>query len=229
MRTLVRHIIRHTYKPLLERYLSRPRQYVHKGLVLDIPPQVFHPRFFGSTDLLLRQLQKLELKGKTLLELGAGSGLLSMVAARKGAVVTASDINRTAIRYLLSNIARNGVELSVIHSDLFEEIPPQRFDIVLINPPYYKGQPKSEKDYAWYCGENGEYFEALFTDLADYTHTGSKVYMTLCDACAIGWIRERAAAYGWTLHCVHTRQNLVERHYIFQLKNNLWADGDKHG
>jgi release factor glutamine methyltransferase len=229
MQSLVRHIIRYTYKPLLERYLSRPRQYSYKGLVLDIPPEVFHPRFFGSTGLLLRHLQKLEVKAKTVLELGAGSGLLSMVAARKGALVTATDINRTAIRYLLSNKVRNGVALSVIQSDLFQAIPQQCFDVVLINPPYYRGQPRTEKDYAWYCGENGDYFEALFQGLAHYTRKDSKVYMTLCEGCAIEWICERAGSYGWTLQCVHTRLNLVERHYLFQLKNNLWADGHKHG
>jgi release factor glutamine methyltransferase len=228
MRTLVRHIIRHTYKPLLERYLSRPRQYAHKGIVLDIPPEVFHPRFFGSTGLLLGQLRKLEVKGKTVLELGAGSGLLSMVAAKRGAVVTATDINRTAIRYLLSNKKRNGVELAVIHSDLFQEIPTQHFDVVLINPPYYRGEPLTEKDYAWYCGENGEYFEALFRDLVRYTHTRSDIYITLCEGCDIAWIRERATVYGWQLDCVHTRHNLVERHYLFQLNYNLWADGTNH-
>lgn len=228
MHALVRHIIRHTYKPLLERYLSRPRQYTHRGIVLDIPPQVFHPRFFGSTGLLLRQLRTLEVKGQTLLELGAGSGLLSMVAAQKGAVVTATDINRTAVRYLLANKKRNGVELAVIHSDLFQQIPPQRFDLVLINPPYYRGQPQTEKDYAWYCGENGEYFEALFRDLGRYTHAGSEIYMTLCEGCAIEWIRERASVNGWQLHCVRTRRNLVERHYLFQLKTNLRADGNNH-
>jgi release factor glutamine methyltransferase len=218
MRTLVRHIVAHTYKPLLERYLAHTRRYRYGGLVLDVPPQVFHPGFFGSTGLLLQQLKTLPVRGKRLLELGAGSGLLSMVAAQKGALVTATDINRTAIRFLLTNKKRNNLALTVIHSDLFEALPRQHFDYILINPPYYHKAPRTEKEYAWYCGESGEYFTTLFQHLAQYTHAQSEVYMTLCDGCAIDWIKEEATVHGWQLQEKRSKQNLVERHFLFYLQ-----------
>jgi release factor glutamine methyltransferase len=216
---VIKHIIQHTYKPLLERYLSRTRKYTWKDIVLEIPPQVFHPGFFGSTGLLLRQLQRLEVRGKTLLELGAGSGLLSIYAAKKGAIVTATDINRTAIHYLHANREANGVELRVVHSDLFVHLPLQAFDYILINPPYYKRKPLTEKDYAWYCGEQGEYFKDLFLDLHHYTHSATEVYMSLCADCDINWIEQRAQARGWELHVVQKRQELVGKHFVFKLEH----------
>ncbi|HNJ28635.1 MAG TPA: class I SAM-dependent methyltransferase, partial [Ferruginibacter sp.] len=142
----------HTYKPLLERYLSRTRRYRYGAIVLDISPEVFHPGFFYSTELLLKYLGRLPLQEKKVLELGCGSGLISIAAAQKGAHVTASDINPVAIDFLHTNSAVNGVHLNILQSDLFAAIPEQRFDIIAINPPYYKKQAVTAKDHAWFCG-----------------------------------------------------------------------------
>ena len=97
MRQAIKYLAAKTYKPLLENYLSRPRGFAFQNIRLVIPPEVFHPGFFYSTKLLLRCLSRLQLAHKTFLELGAGSGLLSIYAAQKGACVTASDINPFAI------------------------------------------------------------------------------------------------------------------------------------
>src|SRR5688572_15565896 len=118
MKEILKYIVGRTYKPLLVKYLSGTRSYTYEGIVLEIPPQVFHPGFFSSTKLLLRHISNENLKQKTLLELGAGSGLISMYATKKGARVTASDINPVAIKYLQRNAERNQVQLNIIYSDL---------------------------------------------------------------------------------------------------------------
>ena len=73
------------------------------------------------------------MKDKTFLELGAGSGLISICAAQKGAAVTATDINPVAIQYLQKNSLANNVSLRVIESDLFKTIAAQQFDFIAIN------------------------------------------------------------------------------------------------
>src|SRR5262249_10262007 len=145
----------------LQRYLSKSRRYRYKGIDLTIEPGVFHPGFFYSTKYLLGHLSRFDLQSKSVLELGCGSGLIAIYAAQQGAVVTASDINKTAVRALDRNARRNKADVSVIHSDLFKNIPPSPFDFIVINPPYYKGQPKTEGQHAWYGGENCEYFSEL--------------------------------------------------------------------
>lgn len=112
--------------------------YRYGNIRLEIPPQVFHPGFFFSTGLLLRYILTLPLQGKRFLELGAGSGLISIQAAKKGAIVTATDINPVAIDCLRRNCDQNNVTAEIILSDLFAVIPEQPFDIIAINPPYYK-------------------------------------------------------------------------------------------
>jgi release factor glutamine methyltransferase len=191
--------------------------YTYKGIRLVIPPAVFHPGFFFSTRLLLRYIAKLPLKDKTFLELGAGSGLIAMYAAREGAQVTASDINQIAIHSLEMNSRSNRLSLTVIHSDLFTNIPLQRFDMIAINPPYYKKQPRNPAEYAWYCGEQGEYFQQLFSGLQWYMHSQSTVLMVLSDGCDLEMIFEQALNNGFRLNCVFEKKNWIEVDYIFRV------------
>lgn len=218
MTSFVRYVVANTYKPLLVKYLSRNREYNSNGLSLEIPPQVFHPGFFFSTKLLMRCINKLDLNGKTLLELGAGSGFIAMQAEKQGAFATASDINPVAIEYLKKNRQRNGSSISIVHSDLFDDIPLQAFDIIAINPPYYKKDPQSPADYAWFCGKKGEYFERLFTGLGNYMHDASQVLMILCDGCDLDMIKSMAIGKGFRLECIHESRNLVEKNFIFKIE-----------
>jgi release factor glutamine methyltransferase len=206
------------YKPLLTRYLSRERSYRYQGIDLQIHPAVFHPGFFFSTKLLLRYVARLPLQNKTVLELGAGSGLISMSAAKAGAKVTATDINPVAVRYMEQNSLQNGISIQVIESDLFDALPPEGFDLVLINPPYYFKQPASMREHAWYCGEEGEYFQRLFAGIGNYLHQNTVTLMILCEGCEQERIREMATTAGYDLQLVQTTRNLIERNDIYEIK-----------
>lgn len=221
MRNVIKHIVDRTYKPLLVKYLSTTRQYRHGDICLEIPPEVFHPAFFFSTQLLLQYIKNISLQGKRFLELGAGSGLISIYAAKHGAIVTATDINPIAIECLQKNSRQNQQSLTIIESDLFANIPSQSFDIIAINPPYYKKKPQSLKDYAWYCGENGEYFENLFARVADYLHDNTGCYMVLFDGCDMEMIKNKAAHYGYDLQCVRSSKNILEENFIFFISKTI--------
>ncbi|HEX6431634.1 MAG TPA: methyltransferase [Niastella sp.] len=218
MRQAIKQLTTRLYKPLLVKYLSATRMYTYKGIRLVIPPAVFHPGFFFSTRLLLRYLIALPLRDRSFLELGAGSGLIALYAARQGAHVMATDINPVAIHSLIINSQSNRISLTIIESDLFNNIPQQAFDIIAINPPYYKKQPRTQAEYAWYCGEQGEYFKQLFNGLQQYMHPQSIVLMVLCDGCDLNMIREMAAANGFHLNCVQTKTNWVETNFIFKVE-----------
>lgn len=218
MRTVLKHIVAKTYKPLLIKYLSKTRTYHYENILLEIPPQVFHPGFFTSTQLLLQYVNGFPLQGKSLLELGAGSGLIAIRAAKQGAVVTATDINPVAIKYLHSNSVQNNVHLEIIRSDLFVTISKNSFDIIAINPPYYKKQPVTLQDFAWFCGENGQYFSGLFNQLADYIHDKTEIIMVLCDGCDIEMIETAAAGNGFELRLVLTKQNMLEKNFIYKIE-----------
>lgn len=217
MRTAIKHIMSRTYKPWLEKYLAQTRVYRYGPLRLEVPPEVFHPGFFYSTQFLLRYLLRLPLQNAAVLELGAGSGLISLSVAARQALVTATDINPVAIRFLEKNSSKNNQAVRIIQSDLFEQVPPQQFDMIAINPPYYKKNPQSWIDHAWYCGENGEYFDRLFQQLPAYMHPQTKALMVLCDGCDLAMIHRAASPHHCRLVLVQEKQSWLEKNFIYQI------------
>ena len=215
---VIKSILNKTYKPFLEKYLSSPRNYTYKGNTFLIYVGVFHPGFFFSTKFLLNYLLSYPLKNKTLLELGAGSGFISLIASRGGAVVTASDISIKAIENISANAKLQSETIEIIHSDFFEMIPKRAFDFIIINPPYYKKNPIVETDYAWYCGENGEYFSRLFSTISDYMNRHSIVLMVLSEDCDIEMIKKMAMKNSFFLNKLKEKLILWERNFIYQVE-----------
>jgi predicted nicotinamide N-methyase len=75
--------------------------------------------------------------GKTVLDLGAGSGLVAIAAALVGAAtVTAVDIDPYAVTVTRLNAAANGVAVEAIRADLTAGDPPD-VDLILVGDLFY--------------------------------------------------------------------------------------------
>ena len=66
---------------------------------------------------LADELSGRPLAGTRMLELGCGLGLASVAAARRGAVVLATDWSPEALRFTAANASRNGVAVEIAHCD----------------------------------------------------------------------------------------------------------------
>ena len=177
-------------------YTRKRRSFVYRDLRLEIPRGVFHPGFYRSTLVFAEWLLQQDLRDKKVLELGSGSGLLSIIAAKAGAVVTAVDINPAAVLNTSENAARNNAAVTVMESDLFSSLDDHRFDMVLINPPYFAGSAASDAEKAWFCGEDHEYFKSLFAQMQ--ARRGSELYcFILSDRCNIEQIAALARLQGF--------------------------------
>jgi SAM-dependent methyltransferase len=85
------------------------------GFRLTVRPTVFHPRYFLTSEFFANFLSDIDLTGKRVADVGTGSGILALAAARAGAAsVVALDINPNAAKVAAENAHANGpvVELS---------------------------------------------------------------------------------------------------------------------
>jgi len=217
MKAIVKRII----SPILQQasaiYLRKRRKYKYKDISVWVEPTVFPPFLTISTKLLLEFIEKMQLQGKSFLELGSGCGIISILAAKKGAIVTATDINQTALAALEKNAAENGVEMTVLQSDLFESLVGKTFDCIVINPPYYPRNPQSMAENAWFCGENFEYFERLFRELPAFAE-GNQIYMILSEDCELYNIKAIALRNAMAFELVLETKVATETNYIFSLR-----------
>jgi len=198
-------------------YSSKERSYNFDGMIIKIFPGVFHPGFFFSTKFLISHLKYYKLKNKNILELGAGSGMISVFCAKNFAEVTASDISKTAVENIIANAKLNNCNITAIHSDLFDSIPNQNFDFIIINPPYFPKDASTESELAWFCGGDFQYFEKLFKQLPDYLFPETIVLMVLSEDCSIKTIEAIAKKNNIEIKLKDRRKFFGEENFIFQL------------
>lgn len=141
-------------KPVLEWVAGKP---------FIVLPQVFNPNLFLTGEFMAMALPEAALSPESrFLDMGTGSGIGAVFAAAHSSHVTAIDINPAAVRAARLNALLNQVEdrVQVYEGDLFAPVAGQRFDVILFNPPYYRGQPKNMLDRALRSNDVVERFAA---------------------------------------------------------------------
>ena len=119
---------------------------------LDIQgdPDVYPP----SEDSVML-IESLEISpDEKILEIGCGSGVVSIHCARYGADVVCGDINPAAVELTRANAEKNGAVLEVTETDLFSGID-GRFDTIVFNLPYLPVQDDGVLAKAWSGGDDG--------------------------------------------------------------------------
>ncbi|WP_436793659.1 50S ribosomal protein L11 methyltransferase [Actinospongicola halichondriae] len=98
---------------------------------LWVPATVFGDAAHPTTSTCLRLLDGLVRPGTTVLDVGSGTGALSIAAAVRGGRVTAIDIDAEAVSATIDNAARNGVSVSATATPLADVVG--TFDVVIAN------------------------------------------------------------------------------------------------
>jgi release factor glutamine methyltransferase len=131
------------------------------------------------------------------LDLGTGSGICALFAARHANRVVAVDINPDAVRCATVNALMNRLDarIAVRQGDLFAPVAGERFDLVLFNPPFIAGPPKDARDAAWRSSDLPQRFAA---GLAAHLQRGGAALVLLSsfgDACPRYEAELRAAGF----------------------------------
>ncbi|MCB0736543.1 MAG: methyltransferase [Bacteroidetes bacterium] len=214
LRAILIRVIMPLYRPFLLIYLNNSRNFTYDKIKIKVFKGVFHPGFFFSTRLYLKFISELDIKNKTFLDLGAGSGIIGFVAEKRGAIVTSTDINPVVIKGLEFNKKQLSSTINIIESNLFEKIH-SYFEIIIISPPYYPKNPINDAEKAWFCGENFEYFSNLFQQLKNQLDHGAKAFMILSQDCDIERIQQLAIEKNLKLELKFRKRKMLEWNYIF--------------
>lgn len=133
------------------------------GTPLLILPSVFNPKLLLTGEFFASLLDSsVVAPHASVLDMGTGSGVCAIFAARQAARVTAVDINAAAVRCARSNALLNQLDhkIDVRHGDLFDPVAGEQFDLVLFNPPFLTGIPRNDRDRAWRSNDVAERFAA---------------------------------------------------------------------
>lgn len=151
-------------RPILRRRVGRLVLERIDGVGLVVLPEVFNPVIFRSSALLAHTVATSPLAAPTdgrsaapgegearALDMGTGTGVLAIFAARRGFHTVGVDINPEAVRCARINALVNHVEdrVEFRQGNLFDSVKGEHFQLVLFNPPFFRGAPRHALDAAW--------------------------------------------------------------------------------
>ncbi|MGI5947338.1 MAG: peptide chain release factor N(5)-glutamine methyltransferase [Lachnospiraceae bacterium] len=173
------------------------------GLEFIVSPDVLIPRQDTETltERVLADQKDEKLSGGDLLDMCTGSGCIGLSLAVMGnfQTVLAADISKKALAVAEKNAARllpehvrreKGLDVHLLESDLFQNIPSGRkFDVIVSNPPYIPSQVIKElepevRDHEPRLALDGtedglEFYRRLAAESGSFLNPGGRIYLEI--------------------------------------------------
>lgn len=114
---------------------------------IGLPPPFWAFAWAGGQALARHILDNPKIvRGKRVLDLASGSGLVAIIAMKAGATcVTAAEIDQFAVEAVALNAKLNAVLVTSVADDLLDKDPPHDIDVILVGDLFY------EKHLATHC------------------------------------------------------------------------------
>lgn len=157
------------------------------GLKINVNEFTLIPRYETEylIELTLKEIKKMNLANPKILDLCTGSGAigLTLKSLLPSSEVTLSDISKDALMVANKNKNELNLDVNIIESDLFKNIP-GKFDVIISNPPYVMTNETLPKDVlyephlALYSGLKGiDHIEEIFKNIK--SHLNNKYLIAL--------------------------------------------------
>ena len=197
--------------------VSRGTVTVH-GMTCSLSPDVFNPKLYVTTSFFLSSLRVGA--GDRVLDMGTGSGMLAVAAARRAREVVAVDINPAAAAVAARNAENNGVgkNMSVLCGDLFSPLGEEDlFDVILFNPPYLEGRIERPFDYALYDPGKG-LLRRFFAEAGGHLLPSGYIQMVYSSIAGPEEAVEIALKAGFTHRLEAKKRVLFERFFVLEFR-----------
>jgi predicted RNA methylase len=186
------------------------------GVQLEIGKNVF-PSDFGLTSSFVGRFILQQKPGARALDMACGSGYFAFLLKKMGCdYVLGADLNLVAIQCAQGNCRRNPdiSDIEFVHSDLFSNIPPMKFDLIMFNFNYYPGNGNFGLNQ-----EGGrQILRRFFSQASAYCHEQTRIYMPY--SLFVGEEHDPktiAGSFGFFVETVATTFNQNGEHVIYQL------------
>ncbi|WP_289644438.1 50S ribosomal protein L11 methyltransferase [Maribacter aestuarii] len=98
------------------------------------PKMSFGTGHHETTHMMLQHILELDLKDKSVLDMGCGTGVLAILSAMRGAIlVDAIDIDNWSYLNAKENIARNGFEFIAVYEGDATLLGKEKYDLIIAN------------------------------------------------------------------------------------------------
>jgi len=162
------------------------KSYNHEIELPDIKMCLFEKCYPPKLDsfLIAEELVKIVKKDDKVLDIGTGSGILAILAAKKGAFAVATDIHEGSAKCAKYNAFLNNVEVDALVGNLFEPIKEEKlFDIIVSNMATLPAPPKEQyNEYTTRTVDAGpdgrKYLDPLINQIPKYLKEEG-VFLTL--------------------------------------------------
>jgi methylase of polypeptide subunit release factors len=184
---------------------------------LRVWPTVFHPRYFISSGRFAEFIGRLDLRGKRVVAIGAGTGILAIAAARAGSEnVIATDINPSAALSVPENASMNGVGDRITAVCMEGFAPHPLFDAIISNPPKHAQEPRDLADRGWHAGPNHRDIAALFDQAYARLKPGGRLYVMFSSDSKLDLIEGLIVYAGFQLHIVKKYSLFIESFVLYE-------------
>lgn len=118
-------------------YIRAPFHEAKKGFTYDIiiePKMSFGTGHHHTTQLMIQKTMKLDIKNRSLLDMGCGTGVLAILASMMGASpITAIDIDDWSYENTIENLQKNNINKAFVHKGNAQLIVGKLFYTILAN------------------------------------------------------------------------------------------------
>jgi methylase of polypeptide subunit release factors len=153
------------------------------GDSITVLPHVYVPHDQSVVDLLAEHLI-LDGEAVQVLDMGTGTGILGIIAAKRGAAkVILTDISPNAVENARLNVQRLGLQQTTEvrgPADLFDSVQGEVFDIIIFNPPWILGEPRTLYDEAIYDKEQ-QIITRFLAQVNDYLSPRGRLLLIYSD------------------------------------------------
>lgn len=115
------------------------------GIEVHVFPNVFSPVYFTDSAWFAEAIPKI-VGQHSFLEIGTGTGIVSLFSGLNGAHVSSTDINSDAVENARYNFEKYGIDAETYCGDMYEPLPKSaRFDYIFWNHPFNRGDDPNEE------------------------------------------------------------------------------------